>query len=128
MKKKLANLLRLWASKLSPKYEPYRPDFGMCLPTHTGEEAYYEVKSLGAVYAIPPDEERRAFHAERNGYLDAVKNMRKEYEKRIARGIVVRLLEDGVVEYSEERNPETGELIVGGFLYVGIRKDNISLK
>ena len=123
MKKKLANLLRLWASKLSPKDDPYRPDFGLCLPTPTGE-AYYEIKSLGAVYARPPDEERRAFHAERNGYLDAVKNMRKEYEKRIARGIVTRLLEDGAVEYSEDRNPVTGELRIGGFLYVGIRKDN----
>lgn len=123
MKKKLANLLRLWASKLSPETNPFLPNTGLCLPSPTGL-ACYEVKRIGTVYAISPDEERRAFHAERNGYLDAVKNMRKEYENRIARGIVVRLLEDGVVEYSEDRNPVTGELRIGGFLYVGIRKDN----
>ena len=121
MKKKLANLLRLWASKLSPKDDPYHPNFGLCLPTPTGE-AYYEVKTLGAVYAIPPNEERRAVQAERNGYPDTVKRMRKEYEERITQSILTRLR--GVVEYSEERSPETGELRIGGFLHVGIRKDN----
>ena len=116
-------MLRRWASKLSPETNPFLPNTGLCLPSPTGL-AYYEVKRLGSVYAISPNEERRAFQAERSGYPDAVKRMREEYKKRIAHTIVARLWEDGVVEYAEERNHETGELKIGGFLYVGIRKDN----
>lgn len=120
LKDKFAALLRRWASNISP--EKYQVPDGLFLPSPTGL-AYYEVKRLGSVYAISPEEERRAFHAERSGYPNAVKRMREEYKKRIAHTIVARLWEDGVVEYTEEHHPETGELRIGGFLYVGIRKD-----
>lgn len=119
-KDKFAALLRRWASKLSPE-KNQAPD-ELNLPSPFGVEPY-KVQRLGSVYAISPDEERRAFHAERSGYPNAVKRMREEYKERIAHTIVARLWEDGVVEYTEERHPETGELRIGGFLYVGIRKD-----
>ena len=123
LKDKFAAILRRWASNLSPETDPSRPNTGLRLPSLTGLSRY-EVKRLGSVYAISPNEERQAFHAERSGYPDAVKRMREEYKERIAHTIVDRLWEDGVIEYTEERNSETGELRIGGFLYVGIRKDN----
>lgn len=123
LKDKFAAILRRWASNLSPETDPFRPNTGLRLPSLTGVSRY-EVKRLGSVYAISPNEERQAFHAERSGYPDVVKRMREEYKKRVAHTIVARLWEDGVIEYTEERNPETGELRIGGFLYVGIRKDN----
>lgn len=124
IKDKFAAILRRWASKLSPGTNPNLPDVGLLLPSPIGL-AYYEVKRLGSVYAISRNEENKALIAQqRRYYPDAVRRMRKEYEERIAHGIVARLWEDGVIEYTEERNPETGELRIGGYLYVGIRKDN----
>lgn len=120
LKDKFAALLRRWASNISP--EKYQVPDGLRLPSPVGME-YYKVRRIGMAYSISQKEEARAHEAERNGFPDSVKRMRKEYEERIAHGIVARLWEDGVVEYSEERNPYTGELRIGGFLYVGIRKD-----
>lgn len=122
IKDKFAASLRRWASKLSPETNPYRPDLGLLLPSSFGER-YYKIRRLGMAYDISPKEEAHALEAEKNGYPDAVRRMRKEYEERIAHGIVARLWKDGVVEYNAERNPETGILRIVGFLYVGI-KDN----
>ncbi|MBD5228845.1 MAG: hypothetical protein HDS69_02215 [Bacteroidales bacterium] len=121
LKDKFAALLRRWASKLSPE-KNLAPD-ELNLPSPFGVKPY-EVQRFGMAYDIPPREEAHAHEAEKNGYPDAVKRMRKEYEKRIVHGIVARLWEDGVVEYNMERSPETGVLRIVGFLYVGIRKDN----
>ena len=120
LKDKFAALLRRWASKLSPE-KNLVPD-ELNLPSPFGVKTY-EVQQFGMAYDIPPREEAHAHEAEKNGYPDAVKRMRKEYEKRIVHGIVARLWEDGVVEYNTERNPETGVIRIVGFLYVGIRKD-----
>lgn len=121
LKDKFAALLRRWASKLSPE-KNQGPD-GLNLPSPFGMD-YYKVRRLGMAYSISPKEEAHAHEAERNGCPGAVTRMREEYEQRIAHGIVARLWEDRVVEYSEERNPDTGELRISGFLYVGIREDN----
>lgn len=124
LKDKFAAILRRWASNLSPETDPFRPNTGLRLPSLTGL-CYYEVKRLGSVYAVSRNEENNALIAQQQRYYpDAVKCMREEYKERIAHTIVARLWEDGVIEYIEERNPETGELRIGGFLYVGIRKDN----
>lgn len=123
LKDKFAALLRRWASKLSPENSPFLPDFGLRLPSPTGV-GYYEIKRLGSVYAVSKDEETKDLIAQQQRYYpDAVKRMREEYQERIAHAIVARLWEDGIVEYTEERHPETGELRIGGYLYVGIRKD-----
>ncbi len=123
LKDKFAAFLRRWASKLSPETNYPTPDYGLYLPSLNGL-ATYEVRRIGTVYAISPDEERRAAQAQQRGYYpDAVKRLREEYKERIAHTIVARLWKDGVVEYTEQRNPETGELKIGGFLYVGILKD-----
>lgn len=122
-KDKIAALLRRWASKLSPENNPYLSDPGLSLPSPTGL-AYYEVKRIGSVYAVSHNEETKAIIAQQQRYYpDAVMRMREEYKERIAHTIVARLWKDGVIEYTEERHPETGELRIGGFLYVGIRKD-----
>ncbi len=124
LKDKFAATLRRWASKLSPETNPYLSDIGLRLPSPIGL-AYYEVKRLGSIYAVSRNEENKALIAQQQRYYpDAVKRMREEYKERIAHAIVARLWEDGVIEYTEERNPETGELRIGGYLYVGIRKDN----
>ena len=121
IKDKFAALLRRCASKLSPE-KNLDPD-GLNLPSPLGMD-YYKVRRLGMPYSISPKEEAHAHEAERNGYPGAVARMREEYEQRIAHGIVARLWEDRIVEYSEERNPDTGELRISGFLYVGIRDDH----
>lgn len=121
IKDKFAAFLRRWASKLSPEKNQASDELN--LPSPFGVETY-KVQRYGMVYNIPQREDARAHEAEKNGYPDAVKRMRKEYEERIAHGIVARLWEDGVVEYNMERSPETGVLRIGGFLYVGVRKDN----
>lgn len=121
VKDKFATVLRRWASKLSPE-KTLAPD-GLNLPSPFGME-YYKVRRLGMAYSISPEEEGRAHEAEQNGLPGAVARMRKDYEERIAHGIVARLWEDRVVEYSEERNPYTGELRIVGFLYVGIKDNN----
>lgn len=124
LKDKFAALLRRWASNLSPETNPFQPNAGLRLPSLTGLR-YYEVKRFGSVYSVSRNEENKALIAQQQRfYPDAVKRMREEYKERIAHTIVARLWEDGVIEYTEERNPETGELRIGGFLYVGIRKDN----
>lgn len=120
LKDKFAALLRRWASKLSPE-KNQAPD-ELNLPSPFGMKTY-EIQRFGMAYYISPREEAHAHDAEKNGYPDAVKRMRKEYEERIVHGIVARLWEDGVVEYNAERNPETGVIRIVGFLYVGIRKD-----
>lgn len=121
IKDKFAALLRRWASKLSP--EKYQCPDGLNLPSHLGME-YYKVKRVGMAYSISLKEEAHAHEAERNGDPGAVARMREEYKQRIAHGIVARLWEDRVVEYSEERDSYTGELRIVGFLYVSIREDN----
>lgn len=121
IKDKFAALLRRWASKLSPeKYQdPYEP----YIPSPVGPE-HYQIRRLGMGYTISPKEETQANKAEQNGCHGAVARMREDYKQRIAHGIVARLWEDRIVEYSEERNPDTGELRISGFLYVGIRHDH----
>lgn len=122
LKDKFAALLRRWASKLSPETNPFLPGFGVELPSLEGI-ATYKLRRVASAYSISKAEERNAQTAETHGYPDAVKRMREEYKERIAHAIVARLWEDGVVEYTEERDPYTGELHIKGSLYVGIRKD-----
>lgn len=122
-KAKFAAILRRWASKLSPESNPQLPGFGLCLPSPTGI-SYYEIRRVASVYKISQREERNAHIAEHYGDPDATKRMREGYKERVAHAIVAALWERGIIEYSEERDPDTQELRISGSLYVGIRETN----
>ena len=126
IKDKFAALLRRWASKLSPEtrthYGPGEATF--YLPSPFGVD-YYEVRRVAMEYRISRSEEEHAVIAQqRRYYPDAVEGLRNEYKERITHGIIAAIWERGIVEFTEERDPDTNELRIRGSLYVGIRKDN----
>lgn len=120
VKDKFAALLRRWASKLSPETNPFLPGFGVGLPSLEGI-ATYNLRRVASAFSISKAEEMDSQTAEAHGYPEAVERMREEYRKRVVHSIVAALWERGVVEYTEDRDPYTGELRIKGSLYVGIR-------
>lgn len=124
MKKRLATLLRYLASKLSPeKNTDIHIHDGIMLPSPSGLTCY-KVRRLAMAYRVSSNEEAEAHKAEHYGYPDAFNQMCDEYKKRIVHSIVAAIWERGLLEYNEERDPDTGELRISGSLYVGIRDDN----
>lgn len=68
LKDKFAAFLRRWASKLSPETNYPTPDYGLYLPSLNGL-ATYEVRRIGTVYAISPDEEMASSPSTTTGLL-----------------------------------------------------------
>lgn len=68
--------------------------------------------------------DKHAIAQTQHNFPDAVEGLRNEYKERITHGIIAAIWERGIVEFTEERDPDTNELRIRGSLYVGIRKDN----
>lgn len=129
IKDKFAALLRRWASKLSPEKDNFNPSMkdSLYLPSPFGLSRY-EVRRVAIAYHISRREEMEAQQAKHYGIPDAYNRLRDEYKKRIVHSIVAAIWERGLLDYTEERDPDTNELRLSGSLYVGIRddRDNIT--
>lgn len=124
IKDKFAAFLRRWANKLSPETNPLNPTSALCLPSPTGLKSY-NIRRVCTAYRIPKSEEADAEMAGKQGFTPkAADFMRKDYMKRIVHTIVAALWERNVIEYTEEREPDSGELRISGSLYVGIPENN----
>lgn len=123
-KDKFAALLRRWASKLSPEKSYADPSIkkGLNLPSPFGTSCY-EVRRVAVAYRISKYEEIHAREAIHYGDPDAYTRMCDEYKKRIVHSIVAAMWERGLLDYTEERDPDTNELRISGSLYVGVRDD-----
>lgn len=125
LKDKFAALLRRWASKLSPEKDNFKPSKkdSLYLPSPFGLSRY-EVRRVAVAYRIPRREEMEAQEAKHYGIPDAYNRLCDEYKKRIVHSIVAAIWEHGLLDYTEKRDPDTGELQISGSLYVGIRDDH----
>ena len=124
LKDKFAALLRRWASKLSPdKKCHYAPGDGLYLPSPFGV-SFYEVRRAAMEYRISHNEEIQAKNAIHYGQPDAYNRMCEEYKKRIVHGLIAAIWERGIMDFTEERDPDTNELRIRGSIYIGKRKDN----
>lgn len=124
IKDKFAAFLRRWANKLSPETNPLNPTSALCLPSPTGVKSY-NIRRVCTAYRISEREEANAQMAAKNGFMpNAADRLRDEYKERVAHTIVATLWERGVIEYTEEREPDSGELRISGSLYVGIPENN----
>lgn len=124
IKDKFAALLRRWASKLSPEPNLFYPSSALCLPSPTGLK-FYNIRRVCTAYRISKSEEADAEMAGKHGFIPkAADFMREDYKKRIVHAIVAALWERNVIEYTEERESDSGELRISGSLYVGIPENN----
>lgn len=124
IKDKFAALLRRWANKVSPETNPLNHSSGLCLPSPSGLK-FYNIRRVCTAYRISKSEEADAQMAEKHGFIPkAADFMREDYKKRVVHAIIAALWERGVIEYTEEREPDSGELRISGSLYVGIPENN----
>lgn len=125
IKDKFAALLRRCASKLSPEKDYFNPSMknALSLPSPFGVSRY-EVRRVAVAYRISRREEMAAREAAHNGMPDAYNRMCDDYKKRIVHSIVAAIWERGLLDYTEEHDPDTGDLRLSGSLYVGIRDDH----